>query len=153
MQAILAQLNVSDGGIPKLPVDSARVTRFGVEGDRQRNLKYHGGPNRAVCIFSEELYDWLRDQDIDLKNGAVGENFTTRGLDLSKLTKGDQLKVGNCLIEITDVRIPCGNLSRWDKRLLKTIRGLSGWATKVIEEGCVKAGDEIHVVRSDGVKE
>ena len=50
MTATLAQLNVSDGGMPKLPVPSARVTRDGVDGDHQRNKKYHGGPNRAELI-------------------------------------------------------------------------------------------------------
>src|SRR5438477_9931304 len=96
--ATLVQLNVSDGGMPKVPVPSARVTRHGVDGDYQRNKKYHGGPNRAVCIFSVELYDWLRDQRIDLKNGSVGENFTTEGLNLNALDKGDRLRVGGCLI-------------------------------------------------------
>jgi MOSC domain-containing protein YiiM len=52
MTGVLVQLNVSRGGMPKLPVMFARVTKGGVEGDRQRNLKYHGGPDRAVCVFS-----------------------------------------------------------------------------------------------------
>ena len=143
MSATLAQLNVSKGGMPKLPVEAARVTRFGVEGDEQRNLKHHGGPNRAVCIFSEELYDWLREKGIDLQNGSVGENFTTRGLDLNKLTKGDRLRVGDCLIELTDVRVPCRNLKKWDADLPELIVGRSGWVAKVIEEATVKPGDAI----------
>src|SRR5437764_14318590 len=108
MTPVLTQVNVSEGGMPKLPVrGAARVTRDGVEGDWQKNRKYHGGPNRAVCIFSEELYEWLRDKGIDLKNGSVGENFTTRGLDLNQLNKGDRLRVGHaCIVEITDVRVP-----------------------------------------------
>src|SRR5438552_12766946 len=150
MSAILAQLSVSDGGMPKLSVESARVTRFGVEGDRQRNLKYHGGPNRAVCIFSEELYDWLREKGIDLKNGSVGENITTRGLDLNKLAKGDRLKVGDCVIESTDVRIPCRNLKKWDADLPELIVGHSGWVAKVLTEAIVQIGDTIEVVRGYG---
>ena len=145
MTATLAQLNVSSGGMPKLPVPSARVTRFGVEGDAQRNRKYHGGPNRAVCIFSEELYEWLREKGIDLKFGAVGENFTTRGINPNSLSKGDRLRVGDCLIEITDVRVPCANLKKWDVDLPELIVGHSGWVAKVIEEGVVKAGDNIEV--------
>ena len=49
------QINVSDGGIPKQPVLEAKVAQDGVEGDRQQNLKVHGGPDRAVCLFSVEL--------------------------------------------------------------------------------------------------
>ena len=144
--ATLAQLNVSSGGIPKLPVESARVTKFGIEGDHQRNRKYHGGPNRAVCLFSHELYDWLREKGIDLKYGSVGENFTTRGLDLNSLNKGDRLKVGACIIEITDVRVPCSNLKKWDADLPELIIGHSGWVAKVIEEATVRAGDPIEVI-------
>src|SRR5689334_19241525 len=98
MQGRLIQVNVSDGGMPKLPVLQAMVTANGVEGDRQRNKKYHGGPDRAVCIFSTELYDRLRSLGIDLAPGAVGENFTTAGIDLQKLAKGDRLKVGDCIV-------------------------------------------------------
>ena len=145
--SVLAQLNVSEGGMPKLTIPRAKVTRHGVEGDVQRNKKYHGGPNRAVCIFSEELYDWLRDKGIDLKNGTVGENFTTRGLDLNSLDKGDRLRVGDCLIEITDVRVPCHQLARWDADLPELVVGRSGWVARVIEEGEVKPGDAIELLR------
>jgi MOSC domain-containing protein YiiM len=91
MQGTLLQHNVSKGGMPKLPVLFARVTPTGVEGDRQRNKKYHGGPNRAVCVYSTELYDRLRSLGIDLQPGAVGENFTTTGIDLQRLSRGDRL--------------------------------------------------------------
>jgi MOSC domain-containing protein YiiM len=147
MTAILLQLNVSDGGMPKLPVPEARVTRFGVEGDRQRNLKYHGGPNRALCLFSHELYEWLRGKGIDIPYGSVGENFTTQGLDLNTLAKGDRLKVGDCLIEITDVRIPCSNLKKFDPDLPELIVGHSGWVAKVLSEAVVRAGDMIELIR------
>ena len=151
MTARLAHLNVSRGGIPKRPVDCARVTRFGVEGDAQRNLKYHGGPNRAVCIYSTELYDDLRGEGIDLEHGAFGENFTTTGLDLAALDKGDRLRVGECLIEITDVRVPCNTLKKWSATLPKAIVGRSGWVAKVVEEATVQPGDRIEVIRMSPV--
>jgi MOSC domain-containing protein YiiM len=139
----LLQLNVSDGGMPKLPVERARVTADGLEGDRQRNKKYHGGPNRAVCLFSTELYDRLRGYGIDLSPGSVGENFTTTGIDLQCVSKGDRLRVGGCVIEITDVRVPCRNLKKWDEDLPELIVGYSGWVAKVIEEGEVETGDAV----------
>jgi MOSC domain-containing protein YiiM len=147
MTGRLVQLNVSAGGMPKLPVKAARVTTSGIDGDRQRNLKYHGGPNRVVCIFSIELYDWLREKGIDLVNGSVGENFTTEGIDLNQLEKGDRLRVGECLIEITDVRVPCSQLKKWDADLPELVVGRSGWVAKVIEEAEVNAGDAIDVVK------
>lgn len=50
----LLQVNVSPGGVPKLPVPSARVTTLGVEGDRQADATVHGGPHRAVSILAIE---------------------------------------------------------------------------------------------------
>lgn len=142
--AVLVQVNVSSGGMPKLPVPSARVTRCGVEGDRQRTLKYHSGPDRAICIYSQELYAWLVEQGINVSPGQIGENFTTRGLDLQKLSTGDRLRVGEtCIIEITKVRAPCSQLKKWDADLPELIVGRSGWMAKVIEEGTVRPGDRI----------
>lgn len=145
MPAVLTQLSVSPGGMPKSPVLAAQVTRDGVAGDKQRNLKYHGGRDRAVCLYSEELYATLRDLGIDLRPGDLGENFTTRGLDLQKLSPGDRLRVGPCVIEITKVRVPCSQLKKWDVDLPELIVGRSGWVAKVIVEGLVKPGDGVEV--------
>jgi MOSC domain-containing protein YiiM len=146
MTGRLVQLNISPGGMPKLPVKSAFVSRNGVEGDWQLNRKYHGGPDRAICLFSEELYARLREMGIDVYNGQVGENFTTTGIDLDKLKIGDRLRVGTCTIEITKVRTPCRSLHQWNQNLMQAMIGHSGWVAKVIEEGWVESGDEIEVM-------
>jgi MOSC domain-containing protein YiiM len=150
MKGTLTQLNVSPGGMPKLAIASARVTFDGVPGDWQRDRRHHGGPDRAVCLFSEELYDWLRSEHgVDLQNGSVGENFTTRGIDYATLAVGDRVRVGNeCTIEITAVRIPCGQLTKWHKNLHQLVNGRSGWVAKVVVEGVVKPGDAIEVVQN-----
>ena len=121
----LAQLNISDGGMPKLPIQEAMVTVDGVKGDWQKNRKYHGGPNGAICIYSEELYQSLRDAGVNVKNGDVGENTTT-GINLQHLKKGDRLTVGQCIIELTDIRVPCHQLKKWDADLPELIVGRSG---------------------------
>src|SRR5437660_7900084 len=146
MEALLTQVNVSNGGMPKWPVLSASVRRQGVEGDKQRNRKHHGGLDRAVCLYSEELYAWLREQGVNISNGQVGENFTTRGVDLQRLAKGDRLRVGECVIEITNVRVPCHQLARWDPDLPELIVGHSGWVAKVIQEGTVRPGDPVELL-------
>ena len=147
MTGILAQLNTSPGGMPKTAVLFAHVSRDGVAGDWQRNRKYHGGPDRAVCLYSEELYAELRADGVDLLNGAVGENFTTRGVNLQHHAKGDRLRVGaHCVIELTDIRIPCRSLKKWAEDLPTLIQGRSGWVAKVISEGTVRPGDPIEVL-------
>ncbi len=147
MTGILAQVNISPGGMPKLPVDSARVTYAGLEGDWQKNRKYHGGPDRAICLYSEELYAWLRGNGVELSNGAVGENFTTREIDLQSLFPGDRLQIGECRIQITDVRSPCRQLRKWAAELPDLIVGRSGWMACVLVEGVVRPGDRIEVLR------
>jgi MOSC domain-containing protein YiiM len=92
MTGKLVQVNVSKGGMPKLAVPAARVTVDGVEGDWQKNRKYHGGRDRAVCLFSVELYDRLRSLGIDLGHGAVGENLKVEGVDFKVLGKGVRLR-------------------------------------------------------------
>ena len=147
MKGTLLQLNVSNGGMPKRPVDHALVTIAGVEGDWQKNRKYHGGEDRAICLFSQEQYDGLRqDHAIDLEPGAVGENFTTVGIELSRLKPGDQLRVGEVEIEITKIRVPCRNLTQWHAKLHKVIEGNSGWMARVTREGTVKPGDVIELI-------
>ncbi len=149
MSGTLVQINVSAGGMPKIPVAEAKVSRDGVAGDWQTNRKYHGGPDRAICLFSQELYAWLAEQHgIALQPGSVGENFTTAGVDLQTLRIGDRLRVGQCVIEITNVRVPCKNLLQWDPRLLKAIKGHSGWVAKVIEEATVRPGDLVELLAS-----
>jgi MOSC domain-containing protein YiiM len=144
MRGTLVQLSVSPGGMPKLAVPEAIVSVEGVAGDSQLNRIYHGGADRAICLFSAELYDWLREEGIDLQWGSVGENFTMRGIDFGTLSPGVRLAVGECVIEITNVRVPCRNLDRWDKRLKGLIEGRSGWMAKVTEEGIVREGAQIN---------
>ena len=90
----LYQINVSNGGVPKHPVLEALITKAGVEGDRQQNLKVHGGPDRAVCLYSQELIERLQDEGHSIEAGSSGENLTFAGLEWEKLKLGDRLKVG-----------------------------------------------------------
>ena len=132
--------------MPKLPLSEAAVTVDGVADDWQNNRKYHGGRDRAVCLFSVELYDRLRDEhQIDLQPGSVGENFTTAGVDLDAIGPGDELTVGPCRIRITGVRTPCRSLHQWDPRLMKAITGHSGWVCSVLVPGTVRPGEVVRV--------
>ena len=131
--------------MPKRPVERVRVEVSGVAGDFQKNRKYHGGPDRAICLYSAELYDWLRTQNIDLAPGSVGENFTTAGIDLQSLVAGQRLHVGDCQIELSEVREPCRNLNRVHAGLLQAMQGRSGWMARVTQDGWVHAGADIQI--------
>jgi MOSC domain-containing protein YiiM len=102
------QINRSNGGLPKLPVTGpVMLETEGVAGDRHRNLKYHGGPDKAVLMIAAEVVDRLAAAGY----GALGENLTVEGLDPHSWRKGQRYRVGDeAVIELTTLRQPCQNL-------------------------------------------
>ena len=81
MTGRIVQVSVSAGGVPKTAVGSANVTSDGVEGDCHHDHEHHGGPERAVCIFSVEAIEALRAEGHPVVPGSLGENLTVVGLD------------------------------------------------------------------------
>jgi MOSC domain-containing protein YiiM len=146
MNGIVKRVSVSTTGMPKHALLQAMVTPGGVEGDKQRVKKIHGGPDRAVCLYSEELYQWLRDNHVQVFAGDLGENITTCGFDLLSLRVGDRVSIGQCEIQITAVREPCSQLKKWSPRFPELILGRSGWVARVTKSAVVRTGDLIEVL-------
>lgn len=122
-----------------------------LEGNGQANLKYHGGPDKAVCCYPSEHYPALSDLlGKHLSHGALGENFTLGGMPEDDVCIGDRYRVGDAIIEISQPRQPCNTLvKRWgDKNLPKHMveKGWTGFYARVVEEGLVQAGDAIHLI-------
>jgi MOSC domain-containing protein YiiM len=106
------QINISDGGVPKLPVNSARLTPLGLVGDRQANTKHHGGPMRALCLYALERITALQAEGHPITPGSTGENLTFAGLDWTQVIPGTRLLLGNhVVIEITKYTTPCPKIS------------------------------------------
>jgi MOSC domain-containing protein YiiM len=144
------QISVSDGGVPKRPVLEAKVGTDGVEGDRQENLKFHGGPDRAVCLFSMELIERLQDEGHFIDAGLSGENLTLAGLDWELMRPGVRLTVGpDVELEVTSYTSPCSKNGQWFRdddfsRISQTKN--PGWSrvyAKVLCGGIVRPGDEV----------
>ena len=152
----VASLNVSDGGVPKRAVESAEVTRDGVRGDRQRNLKYHGGRERALCLWSLERIEALRAEGHPVSPGSTGENVTVAGVEWAALAPGVRLRIGPVLAEVTDYTRPCRTIARSflggrsGRVSQKTHPGWSRVYARVLEEGRVAVGDAVIVVASGG---
>jgi MOSC domain-containing protein YiiM len=109
----ITSLNCSVGGVPKSPVASVEITAAGLAGDRQRNLKVHGGPDRAVCLLAQEIIDELAVQGHPIRPGSTGENITIAGLDWSTLVPGVRLMLANTVVlEITSFTAPCSNIAK-----------------------------------------
>ena len=155
MPAQIHSINVSPGGVPKRPVPAARITTEGVSGDRQRNLKHHGGPDRAVCLFSLDLIDALRAEGHPIEPGSTGENVTVAGLAWELVRPGVRLRIGEVLGEITSFAMPCKTIrgsfigGRSTRISEKTSPGWSRVYMRVLVEGTVRVGDPVALDPSD----
>lgn len=111
MPGRIFQLNTSPGGVPKLPIREADVTELGISGDDHKFPDIHGGPERAVCLFSLERILELQSEGHPIFPGAVGENITISGIDWNEVTPGKQLSLGDeVLVEITSYTSPCNSI-------------------------------------------
>ncbi|MFF1625643.1 MOSC domain-containing protein [Streptomyces sp. NPDC058272] len=132
--------------------------RFRMEKDpTQANL-------RQVHLIHEELFDELRAAGFTVAPGELGENVTTRGVDLLGLPVGALLHLGaEAVVEITGLRNPCAQIDAFQKGLLKQVVGRdggeggegrvvhkSGVMSVVREGGVVRPGDPIKVELPDG---
>lgn len=148
------QINVSDGGIPKRPVLEAKVTEQGIAGDRQRNLKLHGGPDRALCLYSLDLIERLQDEGHSIDPGSSGENLTLAGLKWERLGPGSRMKIGpEVLIEIASYCAPCDLNAQWfcdgeySRIFQKKNPGWSRLYARVLRCGIVRPGDEVRITQ------
>jgi MOSC domain-containing protein YiiM len=112
MTGILKQINRSKGVLPKRAIPRSVMLRSdGVEADRHRDLKHHGGPDKAVLMIAAELIDSLAARGFPVFYGALGENLTVSGFDPHLWRSGQRYRVGpDALIELTLLRTPCTNL-------------------------------------------
>jgi MOSC domain-containing protein YiiM len=161
-EAHVVQVNVSRGGIPKLPITQGTLGAAGLDGDACRNLRYHGGPLQAVLLIALEAIDELRAAGFPVFPGALGENITTRGLDYRELTPGQRIMIGDAQIELTKVRTPCKTLDMYGSAIKKAIYdkkvkagdrtsavwGKSGFYARVIRGGRIVAGT---IIRLDSI--
>jgi len=148
----LHQISVSDGGVPKLPIREGRITVDGVAGDRQRSPEIHGGPDRAVCLFSLEVIEALQAEGHSIKPGTSGENLTLAGLDWTRLQPGDRLRISDGVrLEIVKYTEPCRFNAQWflkgdfNRINQKKHPGWSRLYARVLAEGVVRPGDSVTV--------
>ncbi|NEZ60832.1 MOSC domain-containing protein [Adonisia turfae] len=131
-------------GFFKEPVEaSIWLGKTNLEGDRQADLRHHGGPEKAVLAYAAEHYPDWRQQLMNpaLPYGAFGENFTVVGQTESSVCIGDTYGVGDAIVQVSQPRQPCWKLSRrWrikDLALQVQRTGKTGWYFRVLQEGYV----------------
>ncbi len=134
-------------GIFKTPVEGpVHLSSLGFTGDGQADLTVHGGPDKAVCVYSADHYPgWRHTLGIDpFPFGAFGENLAIDGLDEEQVCIGDVWSVGDALVQVSQPRQPCWKLAmKWRRRTLTdevVASGHTGWYFRVQREGTVAAG-------------
>ena len=148
------QINASSGGVPKLPLRSAEIRLLGITGDDHNNKVNHGGPDKAVCLYSLELIRALQIEGHPIFPGSTGENITIAGLDWSLVIPGLRLRIGQTVeLEITKYTTPCRTIR--DSFIDENIDRISwqtnpGWArayARVLQSGLITVGNTIRIVK------
>ena len=140
-------------GYAKRPVQGpVHVGRTNLEGDGQADRRWHGGPEMAVLAYPAAHYQRWREELgwPEIPNGAFAENLTIEGVTEDDACLGDVWRAGSAVLQISEPRKPCKNISRFWKRadLLKLVQatGRYGFYLRVLEEGSVAAGQEIRLI-------
>jgi MOSC domain-containing protein YiiM len=156
MRGTIGHLNLSQGGIPKLPTPAAALLEDGLAGDTCR-YPFHGGRQKAILLITIEGIRELVGRGFPVFPGALGENLTTCDLDRRALRVGQRFRVGEAGIELTQVRIPCATLDVYGRGIQAAIYdarvlandpasprwGLSGFYASVWRPGTLHCGDAI----------
>ncbi len=131
--------------LPMRPVEEVRaVADKGFEGCA------HGRPGskRQILLMDIETLG-----EFNLEPGLLKENITTQGIPLRELPRGQQLRIGESLMEVTLSCEPCGRMDDIRRGLQEALRGKRGVLCRVVQEGMVRCGDRIEPIHPGKVGE
>jgi MOSC domain-containing protein YiiM/GNAT superfamily N-acetyltransferase len=149
----ILQVNLSPGGVPKLPVERAWVGPQGLDGDAHHHATVHGGPHRAVALLGIEAIERVQADGHPIEPGSVGENLTTSGIELARLPVGTRLAIGDTmLLELSSPANPCDVIKgsfragKSGRISILTHPDDSRMYASVLAEGEVRPGDPIRIL-------
>lgn len=138
-------------GIGKGKVTIAELTKDGFVGDGVADLEHHGGPDRAVCVYSFEHYkQWEKEFNVKLSPPALGENLCVSDMLEKDVYIGDVYSLGNAVVQVTQGRVPCSKISKFNdidlflKRIVET--NYTGYFFKVLQEGTVTSEGKLELL-------
>ncbi len=140
----MLSINISDKkGQRKKPVEVARITKYGIEGDAHAG-KWH----RQISLLAEESIEKMRRKGLQIDYGDFAENITTKGINLAKLKVGQRLKIGNeVIIEVTQIGKKCHDDCEIKRLTGECVMPREGIFAKVIAGGTIRVGDNITVMK------
>ncbi len=135
----------------KSPVEGpVRVEGVNLIGDDQADRRVHGGIDKAVYAYASEDYEWWSGQlGRTLPPGMFGDNLTTEGIDVGRAVVGQQWRIGDVVLEVSEPRVPCYKLGiRMEDPGFPAVFSAAdrpGSYLRIIEEGLLAAGDHIEI--------
>ncbi len=141
-----------NGGVPKLPVDTLVVTDTGCVGDRQNDLKHHGGPTRAVCLLLDSVLSRLISEGHPIGPGSTGENILIDGLEPDSFTTGVVLDFETVTLEITGPAPPCKTIKAsflnegFTALSHKRDASQTRWYASVVKAGTLNVGQPVSIL-------
>lgn len=145
----LESINASRGGVPKAAMFEGLITERGLDGDHQRDLRYHGGPDRAIVLFSLDVIRALQREGHPVAAGSTGENLTVSGLEWADLVPGRLVQIGEVQLEVTKYTSPCEKIAGsfldcdFTRISQKRHAGWSRVSARVLAGGLVRMGDPV----------
>ncbi len=132
--------------------DRRQVSFLNIEGDKQSDLRYHGGVDKAVYSYDISYYDHWKNhlQREDWNAGLFGENPTTQGMPDDVIKIGNIYKIGTATLQAIQPRFPCFRINiRFDlpdmiAHFYEQRR--HGTYFRVLEEGYLQVGDAIELI-------
>jgi MOSC domain-containing protein YiiM len=131
----------SEKGVKKTPVESAAlIVDHGIEGDA-----HAGDWHRQISLLGEESIEKMKANGLDVGYGDFAENITTKGLVLYEIPIGAKMRIGKCLVEITQIGKECHDRCAIYKAAGDCVMPREGIFARVLNGGEIKKGDEILV--------
>ena len=148
MSGAVHQISVSKGGVPKVAIETGFVDRSGLIDDGHIEA-FHGGPDKALCLYSLEVIEGLAAEGHSIAPGSAGENVTVRGVDWTRVVPGSRWLIGKEVeIEVTHFTAPCKKNSRWfsdgdfSRISQQLYPGRSRVYARILMEGVISRGDQ-----------
>lgn len=144
--ARVTSVNISEKkGTMKHPVSEIRLKlRHGIVGDA-----HAGDWHRQISMLADESVDKMRARLPQLKAGAFAENINTMGIELKTLPVGTRLKIGDTVVEVTQIGKECHNDCAIKKAVGECVMPTEGIFAVVVKEGTVRAGDPVEILSEE----
>ena len=140
-QVVSVNISEKKGTVKKAVPEIRLRLRHGIEGDA-----HAGDWHRQISLLAEESADKMRALLPDLQPGAFAENINTRGVDLKRLPVGTRLRLGETVVEVTQIGKECHSGCEIKKATGACVMPTEGIFAVVVREGRVRKGDPIEIL-------